>query len=265
MANWKNWRQSHASVMSLVNADSESDDNQSVASELERTAHSVSTVDMLTISTPESIQENSSDTDDFDFVEETISDSESEAEILMDESGEEENNSTLAQDLAVWATEFPLPRDGLNGLLKLLRKQGHRLPKDSRTLMQTPRTVQTFDRCGGQYKYYSIESGLLKLLEENPSFVEKSDTIKLLVNIDGVPIFKSSGTQFWPVLFSFENFQPFLAALYYGNNKPNSASDFLKDFLEELSVLQQNGIMYETKKINVALNGFICDAPARSF
>ena len=117
MANWKNWRQSHASVMSLVNADSESDDNQSVASELERTAHSVSTVDMLTVSTSESIQENSSDTDDFDFVEETISDSESEAEILMDESGEEENNSTLAQDLAVWATEFPLPRDGLNGLL----------------------------------------------------------------------------------------------------------------------------------------------------
>lgn len=45
-------------------------------------------------------------------------------------------------------------------------------------------------------------------------------------NIDGLPLFKSSNVQIWPILCSVERFQPFVVAVFCGNEKPNSVRDF---------------------------------------
>ena len=51
--------------------------------------------------------------------------------------------------------------------------------------------------------------------------------INLIVNVDGVPLFKSSQQEFWPILVSVENLvDVFIVAIFYGNSKPNPLNDF---------------------------------------
>lgn len=73
----------------------------------------------------------------------------------------------LEQDLASWATKNKCTRSALNDLLVILRKQGHRLPKDARTLLRTPRTVEIAEKCGGKYfvswfRNWSLKASLSK-------------------------------------------------------------------------------------------------------
>lgn len=85
------------------------------------------------------------------------------------------------------------------------------------------------------------------------------------MNIDGVPLFMPSNSQFWPILCSFGGFQPFLIALYYGDTKPKSVDESLYDFATEFRELKVNGIVVDEKKFLVTFKAFICDAPARAF
>ena len=92
--------------------------------------------------------------------------------------------------------------------------------------------------------------------------------LKLNVSIDGLPISKSTGKQFWPILCSVidavDN-SPFLVGLYCGHTKPDSPESFLVDFIEDAGMLLQSGLMYKGSHFRVSLNAFICDMPARAF
>jgi hypothetical protein len=110
---------------------------------------------------------------------------------------------------------FKCTRTALNELLNILRKQGHRLPKDSRTLLKTPRSINTIQKSGGDYLYLGIESGISKVIAEHPEHFRRIDQIKLSFNIDGVPLFKSSSVQLWPILCSIKHFEPFVVAVYH--------------------------------------------------
>ena len=169
----------------------------------------------------------------------------------------------LSEELAACATRNSFRRCAVNELLDMLRCQGHRLPKDARTLLQTPKKVASIEKCGGHYAYFGVASGVLKVLAQNPDFSENS--IDICINIDGVPLFKSSSTQIWPILCSFNDFVPFIVAIFCGKAKPNSAEEYLFDFLQEFQHLQQDGIVLEGKTFQVSLKAFICDAPARAF
>lgn len=62
--------------------------------------------------------------------------------------------SSFEDDLRQWAVEHKVTHRALNGLLSTLRKQGHLLPVDCRTLLATPRQNTAEPKCGGHYKYY---------------------------------------------------------------------------------------------------------------
>ena len=96
------------------------------------------------------------------------------------ESDEELNVADLSSDLPSWAAKHKCTREAINQMLGNLIKQGHRLPKDACTLMKAPRLVKSEEKCGGQYKYFGIESGLTKLLAENPQW-RTVDNIDLLM------------------------------------------------------------------------------------
>ena len=115
------------------------------------------------------------------------------------------------------------------GLLAILHKHGRgdELPKDARTLLQTPSKVVATEKCNGEYYYVGLEKGIVQCIIQN-SF--SGDKIELVVNTDGVPIFKSTNVQFWPILCKFNFFNPFLVALYCGNSKPSSPDDFFVTF-----------------------------------
>lgn len=89
--------------------------------------------------------------------------------------------------------------------------------------------------------------------------------VKFDINIDGLPLFKSSKTQLWPILAKFHNSEPFLVSLFCGTGKPEPVEDYLQDFIQELDGLQKNGIVHEGTQFEVKINAFICDSPARAF
>ena len=66
----------------------------------------------------------------------------------------------------------------------------------------------------------------------------------LSINIDGVPLFKSSGIQLWPILCSVRQFEPFVVAVFCGDAKPNSVQEYISEYVSELANLQQNGIHF---------------------
>lgn len=168
---------------------------------------------------------------------------------------------SLHKDLATWATATNQTHKALNELLRVLRRHGHRLPKDARSLLDTPQGVAFQNKCNGQYIYYGIVCYLLEhFSEETPP-----GQIELCFNVDGVPLFKSSKKCFWPILGQIPNCQPFIVALYYGSSKPDSVEDILKDFLEELQLLLQNGVSLKNVVHTVTVKAVICDAQARSF
>ena len=64
-----------------------------------------------------------------------------------------------------------------------LRVKGLDVPKDSRTLMKTPRSVNVIMEGNDSYHYIGIGEAVKKM--GLPSI----DSIKLMVNIDGLPLF----------------------------------------------------------------------------
>ena len=172
---------------------------------------------------------------------------------------------TLRKELATWATKHHCRRGPINELLEILRREGHSLPKDSRTLLATPMKITTSEKCGGQYVYLGIQRGVRQMLSKYPSYLQKHESIDLMINVDGLPLFKSSNSQFWPILGCFDGLHVFVIALFYGETKPDSLEDYLHDFLEELDLLKLNGIEFNSQKLSFDIKCFLCDAPARSF
>ncbi|XP_063061794.1 uncharacterized protein si:dkey-242h9.3 isoform X6 [Engraulis encrasicolus] len=168
--------------------------------------------------------------------------------------------SSFEVDLRQWATEHKVTHRALNGLLSILRREGHHLPVDCRTLLATPHQKTTESKCGGNYKYYGLEEGIRGFL----SLMDSND-VHLTVNIDGIPLFKSSGLQFWPILVKCGRFDPVIVAMFCGKGKPSPLDDFLDDFLKEYKSIKDNGVLYEGQTYNINIDALICDAPARAY
>lgn len=108
---------------------------------------------------------------------------------------------SLNDALKSWAIENRISMRALDSLLSILRSNGHsELPKSYRTLLNTPRHIElaTFDDAKYWYR------GLAECLNTAFSHLDRHLILKLKINVDGLPIFKNSPIQFWPILFSVE-------------------------------------------------------------
>lgn len=86
------------------------------------------------------------------------------------------------------------------------------------------------------------------------------------MNIDGLPLTKSSQQQFWPILRSVIPYgNVFMIGLYHGSEKPQDTNDFLKDFISEAREICENGININGREIACRIGALICDTPAKSF
>eukprot|EP00102_Acyrthosiphon_pisum_P021225 XP_016658435.1 PREDICTED: uncharacterized protein LOC107883280 [Acyrthosiphon pisum] len=144
-----------------------------------------------------------------------------------------------------WAINCNVPQIALNKLLTLLKKHKcfEALPKDCRTIMskniERPSEIQTV--VPGKYYHF----GILKGIEQNFTECVKDDnTIKIVIGIDGLPLYKSSTEQLWPILAYIhpDSTNVFPIGIYCGREKPASSNDFIKLFVDEAKVLYQNGI-----------------------
>lgn len=185
---------------------------------------------------------------------------------------EDEDNDTKKNDfkifLASWAVEENISQTSLRSLLRGIKKytcdKCHcNIPSDPRTLLGTPRITDVKNCAGGEYYHFS----LLKSIENSFSFLPKNlNNIKICINIDGLPLSKSSQQQLWPILGSVtQSKQVFIIGAYYGRQKPSNSQDFLREFIEETKLLCHNGIVIDNKHIQCSIDSIICDTPAKSF
>ncbi|XP_071139291.1 uncharacterized protein [Mytilus edulis] len=272
----RNWRKYHAEVDALAETSDSHQDCSPHSTDHENFEDQFSGnqehEDRSTgVADHESDNAINSDREDLDMQERWSTDSfdsnNSDENVTSDDNDMQEQIPDLAAELAGWATSSECTRSSLDALLEILRKQGLRLPKDSRTLLKTPRSINTIKKCGGDYLYLGLETGLLKVISENLDHFKNVHEILLSINIDGLPLFKSSGIQLWPILCSIKKFEPFVVAVYCSDSKPTSVDEYLYDFLSEFTDLQQNGINVneEIGVLRVKIRAFVCDAPARAF
>ena len=111
------------------------------------------------------------------------------------------------------------------------------LPKDSRTLLQTPKSRDVVCVDPGEYVHIGLKNGLDNILRNEQNI---PNTLRLDFNIDGVPLSKSTNSSFWLILarvFNLNDQPIFTVGIYFGKNKPKSFSEFLTPFVEELKNL----------------------------
>lgn len=178
------------------------------------------------------------------------------------------DKSSLGTDLATWASQFQVKHNAVDHLLKVLQQHGHTdLPSTARTLLKTPRHLATIQKSGMEYFHYPLHQKLLEHLEKYPvEELQNHDTIDLSFNVDGLPLFKSSGRVMWPVLCAI-HLNPivvFPTTLTCGNNRPKDLH-FFEDFVADLEDLLSNGIQCKGKKHSINVLCIVCDAPAKAF
>lgn len=123
------------------------------------------------------------------------------------------NDILLVSKLAKWATEENITLSALKNLFSVIRKilGCDNLPKDPRTLLKTPNIIVISLGCETYY-YFSIEITLNLFCTNYKINIQENDFL-LAVNIDGLPISKSTNSSFWPILCLMK--QIFLIALYH--------------------------------------------------
>ena len=108
-------------------------------------------------------------------------------------------------------------------------------------------------------------------------FLSEQSNISLTWNTDGVPVFKSSKYNIWPLYFAINELPPqkrwcsdnvVLAGLWFGSNKPNMLT-FLKPFTESISNLYTGIELYSPDiKANFFCRSMLlcgtCDLPAKA-
>lgn len=172
---------------------------------------------------------------------------------MLEKSSSDENepstshSSCLSDSLAQWTSEFQIKHNAVDSLLKILRKNGHpELPKTTRTLLETCESVNLQLKSGMKYIYLDCKEQLLKHLKMYPHSVKELD---LSLNVDGLPLFKSSSLSLWPVLcqINLSPYSVFPFALCCGTSKPCNL-EFLDDFVRDLCNLMENGLEFGNEK-----------------
>ena len=175
--------------------------------------------------------------------------------------------NNFSAQFSKWCATSNCAREKLNELLGILRSSGghSELPKDIRTLIHTPRDISSILKCGGEYIYSGIHKGIIETFSNYPN-LKNSNVIKLDLNIDGLPLSKSSKSQLWSILGSINSSDHvFTIATFHGYSKPNPVDEFLLDFIEESNEYLDNEVTINDVHYDFKIRVIICDAPARSF
>lgn len=188
----------------------------------------------------------------------------------LEENSEFNKKFDFRNNLREWAVSKNISQEALKDLLNVINQRyPGTVPVDPRTLLQTPRNIVIKEIEGGEYWYNGLTKPLTNILNV---WLDLPDMINLNFNVDGLPIFKSSKKEFWPILCNIHertDVRPLIVGIYYGSGKPKNLNQYLEDFVSEMKTLLENGIHMvkegEEKIVTVKIRCFICDSPARAF
>ena len=153
--------------------------------------------------------------------------------------------------------------------MKLLKQKGiSQLPYTARTFLKTSPNNEIIIKSDVKYYYFGIQNMIIKYFEKYlQNNIYDSNDLHLSLNIDGLPLFKSTNLSRWPILISIKleakKSIVFPVTLTLGNKPKNM--NFLWDSINELKILMTNNIVIKGKIYTIILDAIICDAPAKSF
>lgn len=135
-------------------------------------------------------------------------------------------NNSFRERLSQWAIHHQITRSAVNSLLILLRDEdpdnNGDLPMDGRTLIGTPRitNIVVHDNAN-QYWHYGLKRGISDIFSRRQAVAD--DNYSLNVNIDGLPLFRSSTLSFWPILVQLHELRdctdPIIIGIHSGKSE----------------------------------------------
>lgn len=120
---------------------------------------------------------------------------------------------------------------------------------NARALLETPITTSIIKNHSGTFYYHGLQTVLRNHLRYNKPVHERGENqIKINLSIDGLPLAKSSKSQFWPLLGQIAHVdyreEPFVIGVFHRYRKPN---EIIHQFIEEYSEIQNKGFQYGGK------------------
>ena len=170
----------------------------------------------------------------------------------------------LSTELKLWYNKHNVSLSMFKGLLTILRPYHPELPKDPRTIFGTYSTFPSSSNGEGSFVYFGLEKVIRSHFDPK---LYNGRVLSLNFNFDGVPIYKSTGKSFWPILCSITNYDlkmPLIIGIYCGKQKPD-VHLYLDNFCKELDNMISEGLLFEDIVYEIEVRAIICDAPAKAF
>lgn len=180
----------------------------------------------------------------------------------------ENENDVFINELRKIAYSNNATQQTIEQIMNLIRPKYPFLPLSARTLLGTPKKREIIQLDTGKMVYFGVEAALVRKLQfETNSVSQEVTNISIDLNIDGLPLFKSSKTEFWPILAkstSLNDKSPFAVAIFCGTGKPQPLDLYLENLIDEIMTLKERGFMYNNQCYRVEIRCVSCDAPARA-
>lgn len=185
---------------------------------------------------------------------------------MMDRSTE----TSVVDSLRQWAVVNKITHNALKGLLDILSLSTDinfsSLPKDPRSFLFTPKQTISRSIDPGHYSHIGIRKSLENQYK-SLTLIPNGD-ITIGINIDGLPLAKSTSSQVYPILGINKSLplkkNVFLIGLYHGYEKPKDFNEFLIDFVNEAKDLTSNGIILFGRTYKFKISMFLFDAVAKA-
>jgi len=151
------------------------------------------------------------------------------------------DSSNFLPWLQNWAIKNHISHVALTELMIRIKPKYPELSTDARSLLRTPRKINVQSIPPGYYYHFGLRNCIEELVSR---YSENLQSIQINVNIDGLPLFKSSSSRVYPILCNLvENYSEVnIIGIYYGKEKPEDPNLFLQAFTKEAIDFTINGI-----------------------
>lgn len=109
---------------------------------------------------------------------------------------------TLREKLGEWYFKYRPSRDCFQDLLKILVEENIEVPLSANAFVKKREKLCLRNVSTGFYCHFGVKNQLLRV----SSIISACQKLTIDVNIDGLPLLKSSRTQLWPILAKVVNF-----------------------------------------------------------
>lgn len=106
---------------------------------------------------------------------------------------------------------------------------------------------------GGFYYHFGLQNGISEQLAK---WNKAIDSFDIYVNTDGLPLNKSTGSQFWPILAKMRrddlgDSKVFCVGCFGSYKKPFDSNIFLRTFVDELDQDLTQGVSFLSQTVQI--------------